>query len=174
MACVVAGWFWMSTLVATFGPVRHWVHFYELPAAMKDPRWLLTGVAGGSSFATVGFGIACLLVIAAPLLPRLGITRIPWLMSCAPCLLMLLCGVTLYLKSASTHIEATDSLGRIGGYVARWANGATDWTGDVVARHIKVGAGGYLAFIASGFLAVKGVRDQRGSKRTVPTTSLSG
>jgi hypothetical protein len=63
----------------------------------------------------------------------------------------------LYVKSSATQIEATDSLGRIGGYLARWANGATHWTGDVVARHIAIGAGGYLAFLASGFLAVRGV-----------------
>jgi hypothetical protein len=94
-------------------------------------------------------------------------------MSCAPVLLMLLCGITLYVKSSSAHIEATDSIGRIGGYVAHWANGATAWTGDVVARHIRVGAGGYLAFIASGFLAVKGIRDQRGSSGRLAARSLS-
>jgi hypothetical protein len=173
MACVAAGWFWMNTLIATFGPIQHVVHFYELPSAMKDPRWLLAGIGASASLSTIGFGIACLLMIPAPLLPRLGYPHVPWLLSCAPVLLMLLCGITLYVKSSSTHIEATDSLGRIGGYVAHWANGATAWTGDVVARHIRVGAGGYLAFIASGFLAVKGIRDQRGSSGRLATRSLS-
>jgi hypothetical protein len=164
IACVLGGWFGMSTLVATFGPLQHAVRFYELPAAIKDPRWLLSGVGPAPSLSSIVFGIVCLIVIAAPLLPRLGYSysraHIRWLTSSAPLLLMLLCGITLYVKSSSVHIEA-ESMGRLGGYVARWANGAIGWTGDVVARHIAVGAGGYLSFIASGFLAVKGITDRR-------------
>jgi hypothetical protein len=82
-------------------------------------------------------------------------------MSSAPLLLMVLCGVTLYVKSSTAHIEAMDSLGRVGDYLARFANGATRWGGDVVARHIAIGAGSYASFIASGFLAVKGVLSGR-------------
>jgi hypothetical protein len=81
---------------------------------------------------------------------------------------MLLCGIVLYVKSSTTQIEATDSLGRIGGYIAKWANGATQWTGDVVARHIAISAGGYLSFAASGFLAVRGVVKPRQSAKAIP------
>jgi hypothetical protein len=166
IAVVVAGWFCLNTLVATFGPIQHSVHFYELPSAMKDPRWLLYGVGQSASLTSIVFAIVCLGVIGAPLVPRIGLlpqmsTRVAWLMSSAPLLLMVLCGVTLYVKSSTAHIEAMDSLGRVGDYLARFANGATRWGGDVVARHIAIGAGSYASFIASGFLAVKGVLSRR-------------
>jgi hypothetical protein len=157
VGCVVLGWFWLDTLAATFGPIQHTVHFYDLPVVMHDPRWLLSGVRDAFPLARVTFGLVCLVVITAPLLPRLGFPHVPYLLSSAPFLLMLLCGIVLYVKSSSTQIAATDSLGRIGGYFAKWANGATNWTGDVVARHIAIAAGGYVAFLASGFLAVRGV-----------------
>jgi hypothetical protein len=157
VGCVVLGWFFLDTLAATFGPIQHTVRFYDLPVVMHDPRWLLSGVKDAYPLARVTFGLVCLVVITAPLLPRLGFPRVPYLLSSAPFLLMLLCGIVLYVKSSSTQIEATDSLGRIGGYLAKWANGAANWSGDVIARHIAIGAGGYLSFLASGFLAVRGV-----------------
>jgi hypothetical protein len=168
VACLVLGWFWLDTLAATFGPIRHTVHFYDLPVVMRDPRWLLTGLSDAYPLIRVVFGLVCLVVITAPLLPRLGFPHVPYLLSSAPLLLMLLCGIVLYVKSSTTQIEATDSLGRIGGYIAKWANGATQWTGDVVARHIAIGAGGYLSFAASGFLAVRGVLKPRQPAKAIP------
>jgi hypothetical protein len=44
---------------------------------------------------------------------------VPYLLSAAPFLLMLLCGIVLYVKSLSTQIDATAGLGRIGGYRAK-------------------------------------------------------
>ena len=161
MACVLFGWFALNTLVATFGPIEHAAQFYDLGALMKEPRWLLTGVSASRSLGTVVFGLVCLIVALAPVLPRLGYPKVPWLLHSAPLILMLLCSITLYVKASSVHIEATDSMGRIGGYIARWVNAATDWTGDVIARHIAVGAGGYLSLLASGWLAVTGVMAQR-------------
>jgi hypothetical protein len=164
LICVAIGWFWMNTLVATFGPIQHVAHFYDLAAILKDPIRLLTGVGDARSLGTAVFSIVCLMVLAAPLLPRLGYPHMPRLLGAAPLLLMLLCSTVLYVKSSSAHIEA-DSMGRIGGYLARWANGASAWTGDVVARHISVGPGGYLSFIASGVLAAKGLIEPRGTAR---------
>jgi len=157
LVCVLLGWFGLNTLVATFGPVVHVVHFYDLPVVMQDPRWLVTGVEDVFPLARMAFGFVCLVAVTAPLLPRLGFPKVPYLLSAAPLLLMLLCGIVLYVKSSSTHIDATAGVPRLGGYLAKWANGASTWGSDVVARHIAIGTGGYLAFIASGFLAVRGI-----------------
>jgi hypothetical protein len=157
VACIILGWFGLNTLVATFGPIEHAAYFYDLGALMREPRWLLTGVSVSRSFGTIVFGLICLIVAAVPLLPRLGYPKVPWLLSSLPLLFMLLCGITLYVKASYAHIEATDSLGRLGGYIARWANAATDWTGDVISRHIAMGAGSYLSFVAGGWLAFRGV-----------------
>jgi hypothetical protein len=163
MACIAFGWFGLNTLEATFGPLRHVAHFYDLPAIMTDPRWLLRGVSDSHTFGTVVFAFVCLLVIASPLLPRLGYPRTTWL-NLLPLALMLLCSIVLYVKSSSTHIEAGDGAGKIGEYLARWANGAVGWTGDVISRHIAVGAGGYLSFLASGWLAAQGVLELRAAR----------
>jgi hypothetical protein len=174
LGCLALGWFWLDTLTATFGPVQYTAHFYDLPAVMHDPRWLLSDIRDAYPLARVVFGFVCLVVITAPLLPRLGFPHVPYLLDSAPFLLMLLCGIVLYVKTSSVQIEATDSLGQIGGYIARWADGAkwanaaTRWTGDVVARHIAIGAGGYLSFLASGFLAIRGVLRPRQSASAAP------
>jgi hypothetical protein len=157
VGCLVIGWFALNTLAATFGPIQHVAHFYDLPVILRDPQRLLTGVADIGTASKLAFGLLCAAVIVAPLLPRLGYPRVPQLLSAAPFLLMLVCGVVLYVRSSTAHIEAPDSMGRIVGLIARWANGAMTWSGDVVARHISVGAGGYLSFLASAYLAIRGV-----------------
>jgi hypothetical protein len=160
MACIAIGWFWLNTLVAAFGPIQHAASFYDLPAVMKEPRWLLTGVSGAHSVGTLVFGFLCLAVVVSPLFPRLGYPRTAWF-NVAPLALMLLCGIGLYVRASSARIEPGDSMGRLGGYVAHWANGAAAWGGDVLARHIALGAGGYLAFAASAWLAVRWVIELR-------------
>jgi hypothetical protein len=40
----------------------------------------------------------------------------------------------------------------------RFGNSIAEGTGNAVARHISVGLGAYLALLASGYLAVRGLR----------------
>jgi hypothetical protein len=157
VAGIVIGWFALNTLAATFGPLQHVAHFYDMPVILRDPKRLLTGVEDIGTLSKLAFGAVCVAAVIAPVLPRLGYPRVPQLLSAAPFLLMLVCGIVLYVRSSTAHIEAPETLGRIGGLIARWANGAMAWSGDVVARHITVGPGGYLSFIASAFLAARGV-----------------
>lgn len=161
MACIAVGWFGLDTLVATFGPMRHPAHFYDLPAVMLDPRRLLFGPTEPLSTGTFVFGLLCLAVIALPVLPRLGFSPARWLLVTAPLLWMVLCGTVLYVKASSAHMTAPERMGRLGGYLASWANGAMDWTGDVVARHITLGPGAYLALIGAAWLAFKGASELR-------------
>ena len=161
VACLVIGWFGLNTLVATFGPIQHIAHFYDLPVIMKDPRRLLTGVGDLDILVRMVFGLVCVAVALAPFAAQLAKVRTPSLFSSAPLLLMLVCGIVLYVRSSTAHIEAPESMGRIGALVSRWANGAMSWSGDVVARHIALGAGGYVSFAASIYLAVKGAMPPR-------------
>ncbi len=167
MACIVVGWFGLDTLIATFGPVRHSAHFYDLPAILLDPRRLLFGPDVGFSAGSFAFGLLSLAMIVLSVLPRLGVPRARWLLILAPLLWMTLCGIVLYVKASSAHISAPEQMGRMGGYLASWANGAMRWTGDVAARHITIGPGAYLAFAASCWLALKGASGLRESD-TVP------
>ena len=163
MACIAVGWFGLDTLVATFGPVRHTAHFYDLPAVMLDPPRFLIGPAESLSAGRFVFGLLCVAVIALPVLPRLGVSPARWLLISAPLLWMALCGIVLYVKTATAHIAAPERMGRLGGYLASWANGAMDWSGDVVARHIALGPGAYLALIGATWLAYKGANELRAS-----------
>ena len=157
---VAAGWFAMNMFVASFGPAVHAIHFYEMPAAVRDPLWLLWG-SGEVRLSSIAFALVCLMVIAAPTLPYLGYRQVPWLLSSAPLLLMVLCSIVLYVKASSARIEAPQSMGAVGGFVARLANSAASWSGDVVARHVAIGAGCYLSFLASAVLAVRGITARR-------------
>src|SRR5579871_6256662 len=90
IACLAVGWFGLNTLVATFGPIQHTVHFYDLPVVMHDPRWLLTGVQNAVPLSRIIFGLVCLVVLTAPLLPRLGFPHVPYLLNSAQLVLMVL------------------------------------------------------------------------------------
>lgn len=170
MASTVVGWFGLDALVATFGPLQHRVRFYELAVVLLDPRQLLWGLNGSLSSSTFAFALVCLVVIALPVLPRMGVSSARWLLIAAPLLWMLLCGIVFYVKASSAHVSAPESMGRLGGYLTGWANGALGWTGDVVARHIAVGPGVYLSLIGSGWLALKGAIELRASAQ-VPAAS---
>lgn len=171
VAGLLLGWFVLNTLVASFGPIQHVAHFYDLPLILRDPKRLLTGVEDVGTVSKLVFAAVCVAVGLAPLLARLGNVRAPQLLSAAPFLLILVCGIVLYVRSSTAHIEAPETMGRIGGLIARWANGAMTWSGDVVARHITIGPGGYLSFVASAYLAVRGVvtRPADGERHTTVT-----
>jgi hypothetical protein len=163
MAGTALGWFALDSLVASFGVIRHTAHFYDFPAAIVDPLWLLRGFSGAHTLATVVFAIVCLAFIAAPALARTRVQWRPWGLF-APLTLMLLCSIAFYIRASSTHIEPNPDLGRLGGWISHLANGAMAWSGDVVARHVSIGSGGYLSLIASGWLAWQGIRELRTSR----------
>lgn len=173
VAGLFLGWFALNTLVASFGPIQHVAHFYDLPVILRDPKRLLTGVEDVGILSKLVFASVCVAVGLAPMLARPRNVRASQLLSAAPFLLILVCGIVLYVRSSTAHIEAPETMGRIGGLIARWANGAMTWSGDVVARHITIGPGGYLSFVASAYLAVRGVvtRPSEGERHTTVTRS---
>ncbi|HEY3783650.1 MAG TPA: hypothetical protein VGL55_00040 [Steroidobacteraceae bacterium] len=169
MICLAVGWFGLDTLVGVLGPVRHAAHFYELPALILDPQRLLFGLDPSFSAGLALFGLLCLAIIPLPLLPRMGFMTGKWLLLSAPLLWMVLCGSVLYLKASAAHIAAPQGMGRLGGYLASWANGTLDWAGDVVARHITIGPGAYLALLGGAWLLVRGAGELRASKTPAVT-----
>jgi hypothetical protein len=159
--CVVVGWFFMATLVTTFGPVRHAYHFFDLLTVMRDPTWLLHGMGSSHPLEAIAFGLVNLAVIALPLAPYVHHTRSTWLLCAAPLALMLLCGIVLYARTSGPYVEATGSGGALGDYIARLGNSVALRAAASISRHISLGMGAYLSFIASVFLAVKGAREFR-------------
>jgi hypothetical protein len=158
LVCLVVGWFFLSTVVTTLGPLKQKYHFFDMLTVMLNPAWLLYGMGSSHPLEAVAFGLLDLAVLVLPLVPFIVKKRSAWLLSVAPLALMLLCGVELYERTAGPYFEATQRAGSIAQALVRFGNSVAQGTGNAVARHISVGLGAYLALLASGFLAWRGLR----------------
>jgi hypothetical protein len=103
----------------------------------------------------------CVICLCAPLLPHVRRTKALWLSYAAPLALMVTCGVLLFSRTSRDFIAAPSNAGRVGGNLIQFANDLVHRGGDLVARHVSIGVGGYLALAASIVLALQGVRRLR-------------
>jgi hypothetical protein len=71
---------------------------------------------------------------------------------------MLLSGIALYVKTSQPFFAVKPGAGSLGALFAQVSNGMIGRASDTISRHITVGAGGYLAFVAAGYLTWKGAR----------------
>jgi len=163
LLCIFLGWFLVDTLVVTLGSLQHGVRFFDLSAVIADPTRLFFGIQG--SLHRILFGLICMACLLAPLLPHLRRGRGNWLAYLAPLILMALCGALLYSRTSSELFAVSSDAGRAGGNLIRFANDLVRHGSALVARHISVGVGGYLALIASVVLAISGARHYRNAPK---------
>jgi hypothetical protein len=156
IVCVFFGWFLVQTLVITLGSLQHGVRFFDISAVIADPSRMFFGLQG--SVHRVFFIPLCIVCLFAPLLPHISRARVLWLSYIAPLALMLICGVLLFWRTSGEFIAAPSNAGRAAGNIIQFANGLVHHGGDLVARHVSIGIGGYLALAASVVLALRGVR----------------
>jgi len=156
IVCVFFGWFLVDTLAVTLGSLQHGVRFFDMSAVIADPSRMFFGLQG--SVHRVFFIPLCLVCIFAPLLPHFSCIRVLWLSYVAPLALMLICGVLLFWRTSREFIVVPGNAGRVGGNLIQFANDLVHHGGDLVARHVAIGIGGYLALAASIVLALQGVR----------------
>jgi hypothetical protein len=159
LLCIFFGWFLIDTLVVTLGSLQHGVRFFDLSAVIADPTRLFFSTRGATH--RILFGLVCILCLFAPLLAHLRRERANWLGYLAPLLLMVICGVLLYFRTSGELFAAPNDAGRAGSSLIRFANDLVHHGSGLVARHVAVGVGGYLALIASMLLAQRGVRRYR-------------
>ena len=160
MVCVLFGWFFMNTLVVSLGSLEHGVRFFDISAVIGDPTRLFFGV--DSPAQRILFGLLCILCILAPVAPQLSTRRPVWLLSTAPLALIVLCGLLLYSRTSGEFFAAANDANSMSGHLVNFANDIARRGSNLVARHLSIGAGGYLALIGSVVLAVQGVRRFRG------------
>jgi len=159
LLCIFFGWFLVDTLVVTLGSLQHGVRFFDMAAVIADPTRLFFGIQG--SFQRILFGLVCILCLLAPLLPHLRRERANWLGYLAPLILMIICGALLYSRTSNEFLATPSDAGRVGSNLIRFANDLVHHGSGLVARHISVAVGGYLALIASMVLALRGARHFR-------------
>jgi hypothetical protein len=177
LVIVAMGWFFMNTLVASLGSFQHGVRFFDMSAIIADPTRLFFGV--NAPFHRIFFGLICLASLVAPLAPHLKVAPtalepipfepIPlekgkslWLCYAVPLVLMLVCGVLLYVRTSGDFFADPGDPNSMTGSLMHFANGLVRRGSDMVSRHISVGAGAYLALLGSSVLASQGVRRFRG------------
>ncbi|HEY6922646.1 MAG TPA: hypothetical protein VI653_04195 [Steroidobacteraceae bacterium] len=159
LATVAIGWFWMDILVSDFGAFRRVTHFYELGTVLLDPSWLVHGVARWHGPEAFAFGTVSAAILIAPLAAhRLG-TRAAWLLYAAPLVFMSVCGGVLYAETSEAYVTAPPGAGAVGAFLTQFVNGMIGKAADSLARHISIGAGGYLSLLAAVWLSFIGVRE---------------
>jgi hypothetical protein len=159
MVCVFFGWFLVDTLVVTLGSLQHGVRFFDMSAVIADPSRIFFGLHG--SVHRTLFIPLCMVCILAPLLPHFHRTRVLRLGYVAPLALMVICGALLFWRTSGEFIVAPSNAGRVAGNLIQFANDLVHHGGDLVARHVAIGLGGWLALAASIVLALQGVRGLR-------------
>jgi len=161
LICLVAGWFYLDTLVVTAGPWRRAVHFYELAAIIANPMQLFLGINHAYLPEVISLTLVCLAVVCTPLAPYLSRAREAWLAYLAPLALMLICGGWLYARTSGDFFTTAADTGTLTSDVVRFANDLFHRGTQPIARRVSLGAGSYVAIIGCLFLAYYGIRCYR-------------
>jgi hypothetical protein len=161
MLAVLVGWFFLDTLTVTAGPFRQAVRFYDLGALISSPLQLFSGIDAAHRLQVLMFGVVCLLVLCAPLVPHVINLRQAWLACLAPLALMVACGAILYVQTSGDFLSQPADDGGIGSSVVQLANKLLKRGSEPIARHVSIGGGVYLALAGCLFLALRGVRRYR-------------
>ena len=161
LICIIAGWFFLDTLVVSAGPWRRAVHFYELAAIIANPLRLFVGIDHAQLPGVIAFAVLCLGVLCLPLAPFLWRAREAWLAYLVPLGLMLICGAWLYARTSGDFFNNAAGSGALTSDVVRFANDLFHRASQPVAQRVSIGAGSYVALIGALFLAGYGIRRYR-------------
>ena len=153
---IFVGWFFVDTLVASLGSLQHGVRFFDISSAIADPTRIFFAV--DASWQRGLFVSLCLLCLLSPILPHWRTARWAWAAYLAPLALMVACGALLYSQTSSEFFSAPQNAQSLSGSVIHFANDLLHRGSGLVARHVSIGVGGYLAFAGSLVLAVQGMR----------------
>jgi hypothetical protein len=110
------------------------------------------------------FALVCLAALAAPLAPRL--TGHAWapLGELVPLALMLLCGTILYIEASRDAFVAPPDASSVAKAMTGFANSMSRRAGGVLASHIVVGSGAWIALLGAGYLTLRGLGSARGAR----------
>jgi len=158
LGLIFIGWFVLDALTTTLGSVSLEFHFYEVAALIARPLRILVGMGDGANLITIPFALLCLALLVAPLVPALGEGALAPAVRLAPLVLMLGCGAILYHETQQDTFTAARDAGDLTNSLVGLANSLTHSAAQLVARHISLGAGSWLAGAGAVLLAFGGAR----------------
>jgi|SRR5450755_3994627 len=154
---IFVGWFTLDTLRTNLIAFDLDFHFYDMAAVIASPRRLQLGVGDNASIITVPFAILCLgLVLAPALVPGRFVTAARM----APLVLMLICGAFLYHMAQQDLFVAANHSNDLTTSLVQLANAVTRRGGDLLARHIGIGAGAWVGGAGALLLAYTVTRER--------------
>jgi hypothetical protein len=119
---------------------------------------LLTGIGEGHAFTKVLFGLFCIAAAFAPLTPLFSDSKLARFAGLAPLFFIVIFGGLLYLKASTDYFSTRAPSGSIEAQVVDLANSVTNRILGKAAQRVKIGIGGYLAAVASCYLAWRVLR----------------
>ncbi len=155
VACIVASWFWLKTLVTDAGRFQLGFHFYDIWTLIGNPALLLTGIGDTHTAGAIVFGLVCVIAALAPLSVLLRDTTLTRLAAFAPLLIMVVFGGLLYLKTSTDMFSTNADADSIGGQLVGLANSITNTLLGKIADRVDLGLGAWLGLLAGVFLAVR-------------------
>jgi hypothetical protein len=154
-ALIFIGWFTLDTLRTSLGSLGFDFHFYDMAAIIASPRRLEFGVGDSADIITIPFAILCFALVLAPaFVPSRFITAA----RLAPLLLMLACGAFLYHIAQQDLFIAARNADDVTTSIVQLANAITRRGGDLLTRHIGIGAGSWIAGAGALLLAYTAIR----------------
>jgi hypothetical protein len=153
---VFFAWFFIDTLEVSLGSIKHGVRFFDAAAVIADPTRLFFPIE--TTFGVISFALICCLCLLGPLAPQLWRSRLAWLAYLLPLTLIVVCALLLYSKTSNEILAAPSDGGGLRTSVLNLANKILQRGSDLVARHVAVGAGGYVALLGSLVLGYQGMR----------------
>ena len=156
-ALIFVGWFTLDTLRTSLGTFGLDFHFYDMAAIIASPRRLQLGVGENAGIITVPFAILCLALVLAPAIVP---SRYLIVARLAPLLLMLACGAFLYHIAQQDLFIAARNADDITTSIVQLANAITRRSGDLLTRHIGIGAGSWIAGAGALLLAYTATRER--------------
>jgi hypothetical protein len=153
--CVFFAWFFIDTLEVSVGSIKHGVRFFDASAVIADPTRMFFSI--DTSFGVIVFSLLCCLCLMGPLAPHIWRTRLAWLAYLLPLILIVVCGLLLYSKTSGEILATPSDANAVRASVMNLANKILQRGSDLIARHIAVGAGGYVALLGSLVLGYQGL-----------------
>lgn len=157
MAALLAGWFFLNTIAiqmsAQYGVG---LSFWKILGVINSPSGMMNGLqgAGGSSGM---YGVMCVVALVAPLAPQFWNDKRAHLGGLLPLLFMLVVALMIYLGISDSLKQAQGAASFLGGeQAARMAESMSSMMLREAMKAISIGAGGYVALLASLYLAGRG------------------